>query len=99
MIATKTIVLKNTRNSTAIHAWMSKEYGSWEDHDKDINHACATLQRWGGTVTLTEKQAIELIQSGQYQSTGWDDDDILGGKMTKERIASIVKQIQLELTK
>jgi hypothetical protein len=95
--STKNITIQ-TRQSTAVYQWMSKEYGSWEDHDKDPNHACALLQRFGGMLELTEEQAMELITSGKYNSTAWLDDEIEGGAKTKLTIAGYVTKIQTALT-
>lgn len=92
------ITIKTTR-SHAVHEWMMKEYGSWEDHNKDVNHACASLQRFGGNVKLTREQAEELIKSGEYQSTGWNDDEISGGARTKQVIARYVRLIKSEMSK
>ena len=94
----RTITIQTNR-SNAVDEWEMKEYGSWEDHDKDMNHPCALLQKFGGKLTLTEDQANKLIVSGIFQSTGWDDDDIDGGARTKRVIANWVKKIKAKLDK
>lgn len=89
----KTIKIR-TNKSHAIHVWMMKEYGSWEDNNKDQGHPCALLQQFGKTLTLTEDQAKDLIESGKYQATSWNDDEIDGGERTKKVIAFWVKKLQ-----
>jgi hypothetical protein len=90
------IVLKSSK-SAAVHHWMMKEYGSWEDNNKNQDHPCAILQRFGGKLTLTEKQANDLIESGKYNSTAWYDDEIEGGAKTKQIIHNWVLKIQKAL--
>jgi len=97
----KTIKIR-VKRTDAIDEWQSKEYGSWEDHDKCELHACAILKRWKKYyqwITLTEAEAKELLQSGNYQSTSWLDDEIEGGRKTKLEIAVVCQKIRTELTK
>lgn len=77
-------------NTRYIHEWSRKEYGSWEDNNRDVNHPCYLLQQTGKILDLTMQQINDLIVSGKYQSTGWNDDEIEGGKRTKESIARFV---------
>lgn len=88
-----------TKTGKAIHAWMMKEYGSWEDHNFDKNHPCALLQEFGKTLTLTKQQAEALVISGEYQATAWNDDEIDGGAVTKQTINRWVEVFKTELNK
>lgn len=90
------IIIRFTQ-SAAIHTWMMKEYGSWEDHNKDSNHPCALLQQTKKLLTLTEQQAKDLVESGKSQATSWNDDEIEGGRRTKEVIMNYVNKIQSQL--
>src|SRR5687767_13635331 len=83
-----------TRKSAAIEEWIMKEYGSWEDGDKNPNHPCAVLQKFGSNLLITPEQATDLISSGEYQSTSWNDDEIDGGANTKKMIAKYVAKIK-----
>lgn len=81
------------RKANYVHEWMMKEYGSWEDHNHDVNHPCYILQQTGKTLDLTPQQIKDLIVSGEYQSTSWNDDEIEGGKITKKAIAGFVQKL------
>lgn len=74
-------------SNRAIAEWMRKEHGSFEDHEGHEDHAYATLKRFGGKIELTQIQARNLIESGEYQSTSWQTDEIEGGKVTMQTIA------------
>lgn len=72
---------------------MSKEEGSWEDHGKSDDHVFALLRWCHGKVTFTEEQARTIIESGRYQSTSWEDDEIEGGATTKRTIKNICDKL------
>lgn len=62
-------------SATARNAWMRKEEGSWEDHDKPTpGHIYPVLQNnWKkGTLTANTDEELKLIsRSAQYQTT-WE---------------------------
>lgn len=88
----KTITL-TINYSKAIHAWMSKEEGSWEDHNKAESHVFSILSRCKGRVKLTEEEARTVITSGRYQSTAWEEDEIEGGARTMQTIKTICDKL------
>lgn len=92
-------IIISTRKSEAIHHWMMKEYGSWEDHGKDQSHPCALLQRFGGKLELTIEQAKELIESGVYTVSSYRDDEIEGGEQTKSIISRYVTKLKAAIPK
>ena len=94
----KTITIA-TRKSPAVDEWMRKEHGSWEDHDMSPDHAYPLLKMFGGKLTLTESQANTLIKSGDFHSTGWDEDDIEGGIVTMRVISKYVYKLKDALRK
>lgn len=85
------------RRSKAIEEWMMKEEGSYEDNKRSPDHVFAILKTFRGKVTLTEEQAASVIKSGNYHSTAWNDDEIVGGARTKKAIAAICVKIEAAL--
>jgi len=95
----KTITI-TSRKSKALYEWESKEYGSWEDYEESPDHVYSILQRFGkGQVRLTEAEAKTVLESGEYQSTAWNPDEIGGGVTTMQAISRICKTIRKELNK
>lgn len=89
----------NIRQSSAIEEWMMKEEGSYEDSKRSQNHVFAILKAFRGNVSLTKEQADTVIKSGNYHSTAWNDDEIVGGARTKKAIAGVCAKIQTALNK
>ena len=87
------------RRSKAIEEWKMKEEGSYEDSKRSPDHVFAILNTFRGKVILTEEQAATVIKSGQYHSTAWNDDEIVGGARTKKAIAAVCAKIQTALSK
>lgn len=82
------------KQSYSLYEWGSKEYGAFEDNEKDPAHVYALLQRLKGTVYFTRGELETLIESGEYQSTSWNDDEIEGGVVTKRCIANWVTKFK-----
>lgn len=82
------------KQSYSLYQWGSKEYGSFEDSGKSESHVYALLQRLNGTASFNRQELETLIQSGEYQSTAWNDDEIEGGKITKRCIANWVTKFK-----
>lgn len=78
----------------AIDEWMCKEWGSYEDSKKDPNHPCAFLKLAGQTVEINNDQLNRLILSGYYQSTAWNEDEIVGGERTMRAISNFVNKLK-----
>lgn len=89
-----TTLVINTNKSHAVHEWIMKEWGSYEDHDKSETHVVAILEQFGKRLRLTEQQAKTLIESGEYQSTSWQPDEISGGQRTMNVIARYVRKLK-----
>jgi hypothetical protein len=89
------IIIKQLRLTAAVEEWMMKEEGSFEDSKRSKSHAYALLQRLtSGSNAFTAVELDMLISSGEYQSTAWEDDEIAGGKRTKDTIARVVKNLK-----
>lgn len=77
-----------------VYHWHMKEYGSWEDHNLNPSHPAAILAKQGRLLDLTLEEIKRLIESGKYQSTAWNEDEIIGGAQTMAAIAKFTKRLE-----
>lgn len=74
--------------------WMTKEYGSWEDHNKpETGHIypllCSMPQ--DKIICYTEEE-IKMVEQSAYYQTSWDSDDNVVVRLTR-KAAKICKAI------
>lgn len=76
--------------------WIAKEEGSFEDSGKSKDHVYFILinAKPNAVNSLTKNQVKTLLSSAKYQSSAWEEEEIVGGKKTLRSLESYVNKFE-----